>query len=156
LINNNQNLKNLQKAKISKKIALILNALGYDDHEISIVFTDNAEITELNKTFRGLSKPTNVLSFPMLENIDNGADYQIISPEINLLGDIVISVETALEEALDGKITLNQRISQLLVHGILHLIGHDHTQGEEEFLKMEQKSLELLKIIEDDKNLNAF
>ncbi len=92
----------------------------------------------------------------MLENINDSTDTQIISPEINLLGDIVISIETALKEALDGKITLNQRISQLLVHGILHLIGYDHTKGEEEFLKMEQKSLELLKIIEDDKNLNAF
>jgi probable rRNA maturation factor len=126
--------------------------LGYNDHEISIVFTDNAEIEELNNTYRGQPKPTNVLSFPMLEDHIEG----IISPETDLLGDVVISVETAFVEAEKAKITLEQRISQLLIHGILHLIGYDHEQGEEEFEKMESKSLELLKIIENDSNLDAF
>lgn len=126
--------------------------MDYSDHEISIVFTDNAEIKELNTTYRGISKPTNVLSFPMLEN--NADD--IISPDTGLLGDVVISVETALQEATEAAITLEQRLSQLLVHGILHLIGYDHEQGEEEFLKMEKKSLKILKIIEDDTNLSAF
>ena len=127
--------------------------MEYNDHEISIVFTDNAEIEELNNTYRNIQKPTNVLSFPMISNND---DDGIISPETNLLGDVVISVETAMKEAEQAEITLEQRISQLLIHGILHLIGYDHEQGEEEFLTMETKSLELLKIIEDDINLNAF
>jgi len=126
--------------------------LDYSDHEISIVFTDNAEIKELNTTYRGIPKPTNVLSFPMLEN--NADD--IISPDTGLLGDVVISVETALQEATEAAITLEQRLSQLLVHGILHLIGYDHEQGEEEFLEMEKKSLKILKIIENDTNLSAF
>jgi probable rRNA maturation factor len=128
--------------------------LGYNDHEISIVFTDNTEIEELNNTYRKIQKPTNVLSFPMLSNNDD--DNEIISPETNLLGDVVISVETAIKEATQANITLEQRISQLLIHGILHLVGYDHEQGEEEFIKMEGKSLELLKTIEDDINLNAF
>lgn len=126
--------------------------MDYSDHEISIVFTDNAEIKELNTTYRGIPKPTNVLSFPMLEN--NADD--IISPDTGLLGDVVISVETALQEATEAAITLEQRLSQLLVHGILHLIGYDHEQGEEEFLEMEKKSLKILKIIENDTNLSAF
>ena len=128
--------------------------MGYNDQEISIVFTDNNEIKELNNTYRKIQKPTNVLSFPMLSNNDD--DNGIISPETNLLGDVVISVETAIKEADQAEITLEQRISQLLIHGILHLIGYDHEQGEEEFIRMETKSLELLKIIEDDINLNAF
>ncbi|MCK5313401.1 MAG: rRNA maturation RNase YbeY, partial [Desulfobacteraceae bacterium] len=98
LISNKQNLKKLPKDRISKKIAQILNVLGYDDHEISIVFTDNAEIKELNNTYRGLQKPTNVLSFPMLDTI-NDDNNEILSPETNLLGDVVISVETAIKEA---------------------------------------------------------
>ncbi len=91
----------------------------------------------------------------MLENI-NDDNNEIFSPETNLLGDVVISVETALKEADDAKITFEQRISQLLIHGILHLIGYDHELGEDEFLEMETKSLELLQIIEHDVNLNAF
>ena len=93
----------------------------------------------------------------MLENIKtDNMENEVISPETNLLGDVVISVETAFKEAEQAKITLEQRISQLLVHGILHLIGYDHEQGEEQFIEMEQKSLELIKIIEDDTNLDAF
>ena len=131
--------------------------MGYNDHEISILFTDNTEIEELNNTYRSIQKPTNVLSFPMLENIKtDNMENEVISPETNLLGDVVISVETAFKEAEQAKITLEQRISQLLVHGILHLIGYNHEQGEEQFIEMEQKSLELIKIIEGDTNLDAF
>ncbi len=130
--------------------------MGYNDHEISILFTDNTEIEKLNNTFRGYQKPTNVLSFPMLEiSDDNNKDTKIL-PGTKLLGDVVISVETAIFEADQAKITLEQRISQLLIHGILHLIGYDHEKGEDHFIKMEAKSLELLKLIEDDTNLHAF
>ena len=134
--------------------------MEYSDHEISILFTDNSEIKKLNNTFRGLQKPTNVLSFPMLDynggNKEANNKNAMISPETNLLGDVVISIETAIQEADIAKITLEQRISQLLIHGILHLIGYDHEKGEDDFLKMEAKSLELLKLIEDDINLDAF
>jgi probable rRNA maturation factor len=160
LISNKQNLKKLPKDRINKKIAQILNALEYDDHEISILFTDDIGIEKLNNSFRGIQKPTNVLSFPMLDSPDydkeDNNENKIILPETNLLGDVVISVETAAKEAEQAKITLEQRISQLLIHGILHLIGYDHEKGEEHFLKMEQKSLDLIKLIEDDTNLYAF
>jgi probable rRNA maturation factor len=130
--------------------------LEYSDHEISILFTDNLEIEELNNTFRGIKKPTNVLSFPMLDNNDNNKEEAIILPKTNLIGDVVISIETAIKEAEQAKITMEQRISQLLVHGILHLIGYDHEKGEDHFIEMEKKSLELIKLIEDDTNLYAF
>ncbi len=130
--------------------------MEYSDHEISILFTDNLEIEELNNTFRGIKKPTNVLSFPMLDNNDNNKEEAIILPKTNLIGDVVISVETAIKEAEQAKITMEQRISQLLVHGILHLIGYDHEKGEDHFIEMEKKSLELIKLIEDDTNLYAF
>ncbi len=129
--------------------------MEYNDHEISILFTDNTEIEELNNTFRGIQKPTNVLSFPMLDNNDDNKDT-ITLPETNLLGDVVISVETAIKEAEQAKIKVEQRISQLLIHGILHLIGYDHEKGEDHFIKMEKKSIELLRLIEDDTNLYAF
>jgi len=95
----------------------------------------------------------------MLDNNNDNKEANqkaIISPETNLLGDVVISIETAIIEADQAKITLEQRISQLLIHGILHLIGYDHERGEDDSLRMETKSLELLKLIEDDTSLDAF
>ena len=73
-----------------------------------------------------------------------------------LLGDVVISIETAEKEALLGKISLEERISQLLIHGILHLLGFDHEIGDNEADTMEKKRLELLRIIEPNIDLTAF
>jgi probable rRNA maturation factor len=123
--------------------------LGCDSHEISLVITDNAHIQALNKTYRQINKPTNVLAFPMQEG-----QFSDITP--GLLGDVVISYETARQEAAKADITLLQRVSQLLIHGILHLVGFDHEKGEKDAKNMENKSLELLAIIEPEKKLNAF
>lgn len=123
--------------------------MGCNAHEISIVITDNDQIQQLNKTYRGIDKPTNVLAFPMQEG-----QFSDITP--GLLGDVVISCETAQKEAETASISLDERMSQLLIHGILHLLGFDHEKGLSDAGTMEEKSLELLKIIEPDKNLNAF
>ena len=123
--------------------------MGCDAHEISLVITDNNQIQQLNKTYRGIDKPTNVLAFPMQEG-----QFADIIP--GLLGDVVISCETALNEANDANITLLERMSQLLIHGILHLIGFDHETGPADSRKMEEKSLELLRKLEPNKDLNIF
>jgi len=123
--------------------------LGYNAHEISIVIIDDKEIGQLNKTYRGIDKPTNVLAFPMQEG-----EFSDITP--GLLGDVVISIETAEKEAISAKISLEERISQLLIHGILHLLGFDHEIGDREADTMEKKSLELLRIIEPSIDLTAF
>lgn len=134
---------------IKQKLSKILSALGYDDHELSVVITDDPSIMELNQTHRGKAKPTNVLSFPMLEG-----EFSTITP--GLLGDLVISEETAEREANEAGITLEERMSQLMIHGVLHLVGFDHEQGEEEAVQMEKKSLELLRLIETNPDLDAF
>ncbi len=123
--------------------------MGYEDHEISIVITTDDEIMELNKKFRGIEKATNVLSFPMLEG-----EFNSISP--HLLGDIVISSEKAMQEAKQAGITFDERMSQLLVHGILHLVGFNHEAGEEDAGIMEAKSIDVLRFIEKNPNLDAF
>jgi len=122
--------------------------LDYKDFELSIVITDDEDIKNLNKEFRQLDKATNVLSFPV--NDENSS----FIPFLSVLGDIVISEDTAKKEALEAGITLDQRISQLLVHGILHLIGYDHESGEAEEEEMTKKSIELLSVIEKDKDLS--
>ncbi len=110
---------------------------------------DDDGIRDLNRTYRNKDKATNVLSFPMQE----GA-FSDITP--GLLGDVVISLDTAAREASEAGITVDERMSQLLIHGILHLLGFDHEQGEEAAKKMAAKSLELLRTIEGNTTLNAF
>jgi probable rRNA maturation factor len=123
--------------------------LGFNAHEISIVITDDAQIQKLNRTYRQMDKPTNVLSFPMQEG-----QFSDVTP--GLLGDVVISCDTALKEADMAQITLSERMSQLLVHGILHLAGFDHEMDESCAEEMEKKSLELVRQIEPNTDLNSF
>lgn len=134
---------------LHKKTELILNALGCNLHELSIVIMNDAQIQALNQTYRGISRPTNVLAFPMQEG-----EFSGITPD--LLGDVVISAQTARKEADAAGITLDERISQLLVHGILHLLGYDHETAPDDADEMETKSLEILRQIENNPDLEAF
>lgn len=148
LIDNKQK-KRISTDNIRQKTKQILSGLGCNAHELSVVITDDSEIHRLNKTYRGLDRPTNVLSFPMQEG-----QFSDINP--GLLGDVVISCETAEKEADTAGITLPERISQLLVHGVLHLVGFDHETDSGRAEAMEKKSLEILRKIEPNRNLNAF
>lgn len=145
----NQQKKIIPTDIIRQKTKQILSALGCNSHEVSLVITDNDQIQLLNKKYRKIDKPTNVLAFPMQEG-----QFGNITP--GLLGDVVISCETAQKEAKSANISLRERISQLLIHGILHLIGFDHEASEIDAGKMEEKSLELLRQIEDNQDLNIF
>lgn len=135
-------------AKIRKKTKAILNALGLHDDELSIVIVDDPQITELNQAYRKKTGPTNVLSFSMREG-----DFGNLTP---MLGDVVISADTAQREAGEAGITFDERLSQLLVHGILHLVDYDHERSDHEARRMEDKSLELLRLIETNRDLNVF
>ncbi|MBF0230164.1 MAG: rRNA maturation RNase YbeY [Desulfamplus sp.] len=155
LIQNHQKRIKISKEQITQKIRLILKHLGYDKHEISVVITDNAHIRELNHLYRGIDTSTNVLSFSMIEG-----EFGSIG---NLLGDLVVSAERAEEEAQVSNVTTDERMSQLLVHGILHLVGYDHDDYDDinphnhsNDLEMEKKSLELLRLIEPNKELEFF
>lgn len=119
------------------------------DSELSVLFVDNSEIAEMNLSYRGKEGPTNVLSFPMHEG-----EFGDLNP--GLLGDVVVSLETAMDEAKEASITFEERLSQLLIHGILHLLGYDHERGSEDKEVMERKSLELLRIVEENRTLDFF
>ena len=123
--------------------------MGCKAHEISILVTDDARIRDLNRTYRGIDTPTNVLSFPMQEG-----EFSDLTP--GLLGDVAISCETAQKEADEAGIGLSERMSQLLIHGVLHLVGYDHERGDSDESAMEDKSLELMQILEPDKDLPIF
>ena len=107
-----------------------------DPAEISVTFVDNAAIAELNNQYRNKPMPTDVLSFPLGENgvydinHDTGA---------KLLGDIVISMEKAMEQAELYNHPLQREIGFLTVHSMLHLLGYDHEQGGLEEVRMREK-----------------
>lgn len=106
-----------------------------DDTEISLTFTDNESIRDLNLEARGKDSATDVLSFPMLEQDDDGTliiyDEDIVDGNV-LLGDIVISAERAEEQAQEYGHTLIREMCFLAVHSVLHLLGYDHERSEEE------------------------
>jgi len=141
LIDDRQKRHKISKTELQKKAQAILNALGSHEGELSILVVDDSEIKTLNKDYLNRSGPTNVIAFPMKEG-----DFSDINPQ--LLGDVVISMETAGREALQSGISTEERFAQLLVHGILHLFGFDHEKSEQDARKMEKKSDELLKLFE--------
>jgi probable rRNA maturation factor len=118
----------------------ILDALGCPEGELSLVIVDDAEITAINGRYLGRRGPTNVISFAMREG-----DFGGIHPE--LLGDVVISAETARREAEAAGMTADARITELLVHGVLHLFGYDHETPTADAAAMEAKSAELLAML---------
>ena len=93
------------------------------DSDLSIVLTDNRRLHELNLNYLGIDSPTDVLSFPAAEtDPETGARY---------LGDILISIPRAQEQANVAGHPLESEVQLLVVHGVLHLLGHDHAQAEE-------------------------
>ena len=95
----------------------LLHAVGRPDSEISVLLTNDANIRDLNRTHRGKDKPTDVLSFP--------------ADDTEMLGDIAISVETARRQAAEYDAPLQNEVYRLLIHGLLHVLGHDHHEPAE-------------------------
>lgn len=102
---------------------------------ISILFTGDGEIHALNREWRERDKPTNVLSFPMLERREL-ADLTAEGPPV-MLGDIALAHETCAREAADKGVSLEHHAAHLIIHGLLHLAGHDHVHSDEEADAME-------------------
>lgn len=127
---------------IRRKIRIILNALGHPEGELSILFVDDAQIAAMNARFLKRQGPTNVIAFPMQEGRTAG-------PDPDLLGDVVVSVDTAEREAMIANLDFEERLVQLLVHGILHLCGYDHERDAVGARRMAAKSRQLLKLIQD-------
>lgn len=97
-----------------------------DPAEISVTFTDNEGIRELNKQYRNIDAPTDVLSFPMG---DNGEYDTNLETGAKILGDVVISVEKAVEQAEAFGHTLQREVGYLTAHSVLHLLGYDHVEN---------------------------
>ena len=112
VVQNRQKSLRVGPKKAKQMAERILSDLGCHDGELSIVLLDDDDILHLNRHYLSRDYPTNVLSFPMGER--------------GLMGDVVISTETAQREAKESEITLEEELGILLVHGILHLLGYAH------------------------------
>src|SRR5688500_2908525 len=102
------------------------------DADITIVLTDDSQLHELNREYLGVDAPTDVLSFPSSESDpETGATY---------LGDILISIPRAAQQAQTGGHPLEAEVQLLVVHGVLHLLGHDHAEAEEKALMWNEQA----------------
>ena len=111
----------------------LLEAVGEPKGEISLTLVDDETIREINREHRGKDKPTDVLSFPL--------EPESFSQE-RLLGDIVISIDTARRQAADYDAPLQRELYRLLIHGLLHVLGHDHMEpGERTVMEREERRL---------------
>jgi probable rRNA maturation factor len=104
----------------------LLAAVDEGDSSLSLTLVDDAAIREVNREHRGKDRPTDVLSFPMFEGDD--APHDGVE---RMLGDVVISVETARRQAAEYDATLQRELYRLLIHGLLHVMGHDHEEADE-------------------------
>lgn len=145
LITNNQN-----EVKIPVGIRMLIRRCCHavavsedfnDDFEVSVSFVDDKEIHKLNKQFRDMDRPTDVLSFPLGEN----GVYDVNNETgASLLGDIVISIETALRQAELYGHSLEREIGFLTIHSMLHLLGYDHEESKLQERIMREKEETIL------------
>ena len=124
-----------EKRKLGNQIKLILKHLRLTSNkDLCITFLDDMDMRELNSTYRGIKRTTDVLSFPQ------------DGPDIRSLGDIIISVDTAKRHAQFYKISLQREIVKLIIHGILHILGYGHKK-KHDASKMRKKEKELLQLV---------
>ncbi|MDT8440411.1 MAG: rRNA maturation RNase YbeY [Desulfuromonadales bacterium] len=142
-IENRQGKVRLLKRPLRRAARTILSASGCPDARLSILVVDDAQIRELNRAYLGKDRPTNVISFAMQEGEGAG-----IQPD--LLGDVVISAETAARDAAEAGQPFESELYFLLLHGILHLLGYDHERGTEaEASRMRARERELFALIRE-------
>jgi probable rRNA maturation factor len=137
--------------KITHKLKMLVRAsvlatLSYEGYgqkcEVSVTFTDNEGIHAVNKEYRGIDAPTDVLSFP-LTDFEGGEEPPTDEPEISL-GDIIVSLERAEEQAKEFGHSFEREVAFLCVHSMLHLLGYDHERGVDEEMDMRRRQREIL------------
>ena len=140
LLRNDHPNINIDCTDLENMIEKVMDHLGCQNTEVSILLTRDKDIRLLNKEFRSIDQPTDVLSFPQNQDEDPPI------PGEKILGDIAVSLDTAQTQANEHGLVLKEEIVLLLIHGILHLLGYDHEASEQEDQKMRSKTRELFKL----------
>ena len=141
------------KELITKAVNIALSTEDVSENvEVSIALVDDDYIQELNKQYRSLDAPTDVLSFAMRETVaEEDASFEFQEEE--LLGDVIVSLERAKVQAVEYGHSFEREAGFLVVHGILHLLGYDHGVNEEKTV-MRQKEEKILKTIDLTRGIN--
>jgi len=112
-------------------------------YEVSLVFTDSKTVRQLNRDYRGVDKPTDVLAFYMLPQKKVDSSFALPPDGVTRLGEVIISYPQAAEQAKEQGHSPERELALLIIHGILHLLDYDHEKPEEES-EMREKERELL------------
>jgi len=122
----------------------VLNAEGVvPPYEVSLVFTDSETVRQLNRDYRGVDEPTDVLAFYMLPQKGSDSSFALPPDGVTRLGEVIISYPQAVEQAREQGHATEKELALLVIHGILHLLGYDHEEAKEE-IKMRRRERELL------------
>lgn len=150
LIENNTEEKIEMDADLERTVKEVLKTEGLDDdYEVSITFVDREEIHRLNREFRDVDRPTDVLSFPLDDTID-------LPDRDKMLGDIVICMDVAKDQAMEFGHSLRREIMYLTCHSTLHLLGYDHMEEDEkrEMRRREKEVMRNLRVFKNDDHEN--
>jgi len=112
-------------------------------YEVSLVFADSETVQQLNRDYRGVDEPTDVLAFYMLPQKEVDDSFALPPDGVTRLGEVIISYPQAVEQAREQGHSTERELALLVIHGILHLLGYDHEEPEEES-KMRERERELL------------
>ena len=127
-----------------KIVRQILKAEGVaPPYEVSLVFTDSETVQQLNRDYRGVDEPTDVLAFYMLSQNETDSSFALPPDGVTRPGEVIISYPQAIEQAREQGHSTERELALLIVHGILHLLGYDHEEAGEES-KMRARERELL------------
>lgn len=140
-VSNRQHTLKLNVPRLKRRARRVLRDMGLAETELSMVFVDDEEMRCLNAAYRSLDRPTDVLAFAMTE----GA-FGHLNPQ--LLGDVVISTQTAQRQAERAGRSGDDELDALLVHGILHLIGYDHERSAADARAMRNQERRLRRLLQ--------
>ena len=134
----------VEGGRVRKVVRQVLKAEGVPSpYEVSLVFTDSETVRQLNREYRGVDEPTDVLAFYMLPQKIADSSFVLPPDGVTRLGEVIISYPQAVAQAREQGHSLERELALLVIHGILHLLGYDHEEPEEEH-KMREREKELL------------
>lgn len=133
----------IQQTRFVRLAEQVLRAAGEASSELSVELIGDLRMRRLNRVYRGKDRTTDVLAFPMREPLS----FRTSPRAPDMLGDVVISVPTALRQAREAGRTPEEELAALLVHGILHLCGYDHERNDQEAARMRQREQAILRAI---------
>ena len=134
----------VEGGRVRKVVRQVLKAEGVPSpYEVSLVFTDSETVRQLNREYRGVDEPTDVLAFYMLPQKIADSSFVLPPDGVTRLGEVIISYPQAVAQAREQGHSLERELALLVIHGILYLLGYDHEEPEEEH-KMREREKELL------------